>query len=224
MNEELKIIIEAEVGKALKEIEKVKKEIDSVKKTSDKSGKSIGESFKAIAKGAAVAVAAVTAVSAAMVNLGKSALEAQKEMSKLNTAFLASGSTTKQAQKTYTDLFRFLGDAGQATEAAQSLAALTNNEKELAEWTKILQGTYATFGSTLPVEGLAEAINHTAQLGTVQGNLADAFEWVGISADEVNNSLANLTTLEEREAFLRSTLNGYYLNAANIYEYNNQAL
>ena len=224
MNEELKIIIRAEVEKALGDIKKVNKELDNVKNTSSKSGKSMNDAMKSIAKGATVAIGAIGALTTAMVALGKSSIEVQKEFSKLNAAFLAAGSSVEQAKQTYTDLYRFMGDTGAATEAAQSLAQLTTNEKNLNEWTKILQGTYATFGSTISTESLAEAINHTAQLGEVQGTLADALEWVGISVDAFNASLAKTTSLEEREALIRNTLNGLYMNAANIYEYNNQAL
>ena len=224
MNEELKIIIKAEVDKALADIKKVNKELDEVKNTSSKSGKSMNDAMKSIAKGAAVAAGAIAAITTAMVALGKSSIEVQKEFSKLNAAFLAAGSSTEQAKQTYIDLYRFMGDTGAATEAAQSLSKLTTNEKQLSEWTKILQGTYASFGSTLPVESLAEAINHTAQLGEVQGTLADALEWMGVSVDAFNASLANTVSLEEREALIRNTLNGLYMNAANIYEHNNQAL
>lgn len=224
MNEELKIIIRAEVEKALGDIKKVNKELDNIKNTSSKSGKSMNDAMKSIAKGATVAIGAIGALTTAMVALGKSSIEVQKEFSKLNAAFLAAGSSVEQAKQTYTDLYRFMGDTGAATEAAQSLAQLTTNEKNLNEWTKILQGTYATFGSTISTESLAEAINHTAQLGEVQGTLADALEWVGISVDAFNASLAKTTSLEEREALIRNTLNGLYMNAANIYEYNNQAL
>lgn len=221
---ELKIIITAANSAAKKAVKEVRDEIEKTSQSAKKNGKSISDSMKTIAKGAAIAVGAVAAVSTALVAFGKSTIEAQKNISKLNAAFQAAGSTTKQAGETYKNLYRFMGDSGAATEAAQQLALITTNEKDLAEWTKILQGVYATMGSTLPIESLAEAANETIKVGTVTGTMADALNWAGVSEDAFNAKLATTTSLSEREALVRSTLNNIYINAANIYERNNKAL
>lgn len=221
---ELKIIITAANSAAKKAVKEVRDEIEKTSKSAKQNGKSISDSMKTIAKGAAVAVGAIAAVTTALVAFGRSSLEAQKNLSKLNAAFQSAGSTTKQAGETYKNLYRFMGDSGAATEAAQQLALITTEEKKLAEWTKILQGVYATMGSTLPIESLAEAANETINVGKVTGTFADALNWAKVSEDEFNARLAQTTSLSEREALVRSTLNGIYMNAANIYERNNQAL
>lgn len=224
MNEELKIIIKAVTTEANKSLDGVKDKLNAIKNTSDKSGKSVAVSMQSLAKGAAIAAAAVTAVTTAMVALGKSSLEFQREQAKLNTAFQAMGSSADQAAQTYKELYRFLGDVGQATEAAQSLSKITTSQKELAEWTEILQGVYASFGSSLPVESLAEAANETIKVGQVTGAMADALNWLGVSEDAVNEKLQATTSLQEREVLLRSILNNLYSGAAASYEQNNQAL
>jgi phage-related protein len=224
MSEELKIIIKAVTDEAKKELQEVTKELEKTKKTSKDAGKDVDSSMKKIAKGAAVAVAGIAALTTAMVGLGKSAVENQKNFAKLNTAFQAVGSTASQAAKTYDDLYRFLGDGGKATEAAGHLAQITTNQKDLAQWTKITQGIYATFGDSLPIESLTEAANETIKVGTVTGAMADALNWAGVSEDAFNSALANTNSYSEREALVRQTLNGLYENAANIYERNNQAL
>lgn len=224
MNEELKIIIKAVTDEAKKELQEVTKELEKAKKSGKESGKSIDGSMKTIAKGAAVAVAGITALTAAMVNLGKSAVENQKNFAKLNTAFEAAGSSAAQASTTYNDLYRFLGDSGKATEAASHLAKITTSQQDLAQWSKIAQGVYATFGDSLPIEGLTEAANETIRVGQVTGTLADALNWAGVSEDAFNEALANTNSMAEREALTRQTLNALYSDAANIYERNNQAL
>lgn len=156
--------------------------------------------------------------------MGKASLEFQKQQAKLNAAFEAAGSNAQQAGKTYKELFRFLGDADRATEAAQSLARITTNTKDLTEWTTILQGIYARTGNAIPVESLAEAANETVKVGQVTGAVADALNWLGVSEDEFNAKLQQTTSLEEREVMLRSTLNALYGEAAGIYERNNQSL
>ncbi|MBQ8763144.1 MAG: hypothetical protein IJZ07_03485 [Clostridia bacterium] len=101
------------------------------------------------------------------------------------------------------------------------MAQLTTNEQELSQWTNICQGVYATFGASLPIEGLTEAANETAKVGQVTGGLADALNWAGISEDAFNEKLAACNTEAEREELIRETLNGIYSEAAANYEKNN---
>ena len=224
MNEELKIIIKAVTAEAKKQMQDVKKELNNIKKSGDETGKGLKETMQAVAKGAAVAVAAITAVTTAMVALGKKSAEAQKQIGRLISNFQAMGSTAAQAKNTYTGLYRFLGESDTATEAANLLSKITTNEKELVEWTQILQGVYASFPSSLPVEALAESANETIRVGKVTGNLADALNWMGVSEDAFNEKLATTNSYQEREILLRSTLNGLYMTASRVYERNNQAL
>ena len=224
MNEELKIIIKAVADEAQKELEGIRKELEKVQKQGDKAGKELDSSLAKVGKGAAVAVTAVVALTAAIASLGKSSMEYQKEQAKLNSAFMAMGASTATASKTYQELNSFLGDSGKATEAAAHLAKLTTNEQELAEWTHSLQGVYATFGDSLPIESLAEAANETAKVGTVTGAFADALNWAGVSEDTFNAQLAATSSESERQALIRTTLNSLYGDASNIYAQNNEGL
>ena len=224
MNEELKIIIKAVTDSAKKGIEGVRKELEGLGAKGNESGKQVSKGMKGIKIGAGIAIGAIVAVGAAIVNLGKKTLGMQASFAKLNTAFEAAGSSARQAGETYTQLYRYLGDSDKAVEAANHLAKITTNQQNLAEWTKITQGIYASFGDSLPIEGLTEAANETIRVGTVTGNLADALNWAGVSEDELNAKLATTNSLSEREAIVRETLNGLYSDAAELYEKNNKAV
>lgn len=224
MNEELSIIINAITDGARKNIQGIKKELGGLGKEGGKSSMALGKAFKAVGVGAAAAVGAIVAVTTALVSLADNTKQYRQEQAKLNAAFLAAGSTTEQAQESYKNLYRFLGDGGKATEAAAHLAKLTTNEKELAQWTTALQGVYASFGDSLPIEGLTEAANETAKVGKVTGTLADALNWAGISEDAFNEQLALTNSEAEREALIRNTLNSTYAEAAALYEKNNAEL
>lgn len=224
MNEELKIIIRAITADAQKNIEKVKKDLDNLEKTGKKSGAAVDKAMKGFAKGAGIAAAAVATLTTAMIALGKQSVEFQKNYNRLTASFTSSGSTVKQAAETYKQLFRFMGDSDTATEASNLLVQLTNDEKKLAEWTNILQGVYAKFPDSLPVEALAESANETARVGKVTGNLADALNWMGVSEDAFNAKLATTNSLSEREAMIRETLTALYGDAAKAYEKSNQSL
>lgn len=162
------------------------------------------------------------AIGGALVAAVESTREYRAEMALLDSAFKTAGHSSEEAKQTYSDLNAVLGDSGQATEAAQQLALVANNEKELKTWTDICTGVYATFGEALPVEGLAEAANHTAQVGEVQGSLADALEWSGINVDKFNDKLASCSNEEERQKLIMDTLNGTYSDASEQYKKTNK--
>ena len=210
-------------GSSAKGIDKVTKSLKDVQKASGHAKQGVEKAMGGIKKSVLSAVKAVATLALATASLSEG-MEFGKLQGKLNAAFQSAGSSAAQATKTFKELYRFLGDSDRAVETAQNLARVTTSEKELAEWTKILQGVYATMGDAIPVETLAESVNETAQVAKVTGTLADALNWMGISEDAVNNQLATMNTAHEREAYLRSLLNGLYSNAAIIYEHNSKAM
>lgn len=228
MNEQLKIIISAEIDKLKKGVDDAQKHMKSFKdqvkdasKDVDSNIKSMGEGIKS---GLKVVGTTIAAAGTALLALGASTAEYRNEQAKLVTAFETAGASAQTATDTYNGLVRVLGDSGQATEAAAHLAKLSTEEKALSEWTNICQGVYATFGDSLPIEGLTEAANETAKVGQVTGGLADALNWAGISEDAFNEKLAACNTEAEREKLIRETLNGVYSEAAANYEKNNSAV
>lgn len=210
-------------GSSAKGIDKVTKSLKDVQKASGHAKQGVEKAMGGIKKSVLSAVKAVATLALATASLSEG-MEFGKLQGKLNAAFQSAGSSAAQATKTFKELYRFLGDSDRAVETAQNLARVTTSEKELAEWTKILQGVYATMGDAIPVETLAESVNETAQVAKVTGTLADALNWMGVSEDAVNSQLATMNTAHEREAYLRSLLNGLYSNAAIIYEHNSKAM
>ena len=226
MNEQLKIIISAETAKFKQGVEDAKKQIKSFKEQVKDASKNVDENIKKLGTGIGNAAksigTAVAATGAALLALGASTAEYRNEQAKLKTAFEDAGGSAEQATGTYNDLYRVLGDSGQAVEAANHLAKLTTEEKALNEWTTICQGAYATFGASLPIESLTEAANETAKNGTLTGALSDSLVWAGISEEKFQESLDACNTEAEREALIRSTLIGLYSDAAATYEENNK--
>lgn len=216
-----------------KQLESLKKSLTQIKKLvfKDKIAevKQLTASFFQLAKSVGLVivksgalVASLAAVAGA--SIANSTAQFREEQVKLNSAFTAAGASAKEASQAYNGLFRFLGESSRSVEAANHLAKITTNTKDLAEWTTICQGIYATFGDSLPIESLTEAANESLRVGKVTGTLADALNWAGVSEDAFNAKLEQTTSLEEREALLRQTLNGLYQNAAQIYEHNNQSM
>lgn len=197
--------------------EKATKELDSAKNTISDFGSKIKTGLVNATK---VAATGITALAGAAIGLVESTREYRTEQAKLTTAFESAGFSAKEAKETYNELNAILGDSGQATEAANHLAKLCDTEEELATWTDIATGVYATFGDSLPIEGLTEAANETAKTGALTGSLADALNWAGINEDDFQEALDKCNNEQERQALITETLNGLYSESAESYREN----
>ncbi len=198
---------------------------DTSKKAQDSSNETqaafqkIGSVAGTIARGVFTAGAALGGAWIAAIEGSR---EYRSEMGKLDTAFVANGHSSEVAKQTYSDLNAVLGDSGQAVEAAQHLAKLTDNEKDLQTWTDICTGVYATFGESLPIEGLTEAANETSKTGILTGGLTDALNWAGISEEQFQEKLDACSNEQERQKLIMDTLNGTYSKASDQYKKTNK--
>ena len=202
------------------------KALDDTKQKASETGQETESAFSKIG-GAALSIGKTMLTAGALLSTAWiAAIEGTREyrthLGMLDTAFHNSGLSSSAARQAYSDLHAVLGDGGQATEAAQHLALLADNEKELKTWTDICTGVYATFGEALPVEGLTEAANETAKVGVVTGSMADALNWAGISEDEFNEKLAACTTEQQRQDLIMNTLSGTYKSASDQYKETNK--
>lgn len=194
---------------------------DSAEKA-EKSSDGLGSKLKDLAKNGLAAIAtAATAVVGALAGTAEASREYREAMGKLDTAFTTNGHSSETAKKTYQELQGILGETDQAVEAANHLAKLATNEEDLATWTNIATGVYATFGDSLPIEGLTEAANETAKTGALTGGLADALNWAGVNEDDFQAKLDACTTEQERQALIAETLTGLYSDAADKYRETN---
>ena len=185
-------------------------------------------------------------------NLGDETRELRTNMGKVEVAFTNSGLSAEQAADTYEDFYAIVADEGQATEAVSHIAKMADSQQDLIDWTTIATGVYATFGDSLPIEGLTEAANETIKVGTVTGSLADALNWSTMSSEEwktafeghpkalkkfenaikqglpvedaFNEALTKCTTESEREQVIRQALTGLYGEAATAYAETNGAI
>lgn len=184
------------------------------------------EKVGSVVKGMGVAIgAAVVAAGVALAGLTKSFLdlaestrEYREDQAKLDAAFITAGFTTEQAGEAYKSFYSILGEEDRSVEAVNHLAKLCSSEQELAQWTDIAAGVWATFGDSLPIEGLTEAANETAKTGQLTGVLADALNWAGVSEDDFQSSLDACNSEQERSALITKTLNGLYEEAAENYK------
>lgn len=154
-----------------------KETADEIKNLGNEAEETSEKMAGALAAGLKGTVAGVMAVATAATAATESTREYRTDMGKLETAYENMGHSQEAATATYKELQSILGDSAQAVEAANHLAQLADNEEDLAKWTTIATGVYASFGSSLPIENLTEAANETAKTGAITGGLADALNW-----------------------------------------------
>ena len=202
---------------------------EALDETADKAsntGKETEGTFSKIGTAAGGLVKAVATAGAALGGAWIAAIEGSREyrteMGKLESAFVTAGHSSDVAKQTYTELNSILGDTGQAVEASQHLAVLAKNEKDLSTWTDICTGVYATFGESLPIEGLTEAANETAKTGILTGGLTDALNWAGISEEKFQEKLDKCSNEQERQKLIMDTLNNTYKDASDQYQETNK--
>lgn len=218
------------------------------KSGADKAGanmESFGDKMKGVLAGISVA-----ALAASINELVSVTNEFQEDMGKLSVAAQQNSVSTDAANGAYRDMVGILGETDQSVEAVNHLFALCgDNTQALSDWTNIASGVYATFGDSLPLEGLTEAANETAKVGQVTGPLADAINWASEAAvqqgvalsgnqaaidaynsaleggatqeDAFNAALAACNTEQERAQLITDTLNGLYAEAGAQYQQTN---
>ena len=179
-----------ELAETSREAEASKTKLYNFGQTIEDNADKLEKAGKGVERGGLAISGGITAAATGLTALAESQEEAIAKNNQLETAFTSAGSTVEQAQTTYANFYRILGDGDTATEASQNLIRLTQDEEELKKWTDIAAGAYATFGDALPLENLAETAQETAHTGAVTGSFADALNWSTASAEQWSNALS----------------------------------
>lgn len=151
--------------------------------------------------------------------------EYRKIMGTLEVSSQAAGYTTEQTTQTFQRLYGVLGDDQTAATATANLQALGLSQDQLVSMTDGAIGAWARYGDSIPIDGLAEAINETVKTSTVTGTFADVLNWAGTSEDEFNAKLqAAATPAERANIVLQELANQGLIQSAEAWRNNNEAL
>ncbi|WP_278898480.1 hypothetical protein [Roseburia hominis] len=186
----------------------------------DNMGNSFADAFTAGAVSGAVQ-SMISGIS----GLIDSTMEYQRIMASLETSSQHAGYTAAETEASYRQLYQVLGDEQSSATALANLQALGLSQSDLTTLIDASIGAWATYGDSIPIDSLAEAINETAQVGTVTGTFADVLNWAGTSEDEFNDKLAACTTEQERMQLIMDELSRQGLpEMAEAFRENNAAL
>lgn len=235
-NKQVRVVnnLESQINSATADMNKMKWQMDSLGKSADdlsddlkdagQEAKLAGSSFKDAFAGGVIA-GAIQSLASSIVSLVESTKEYNKIMGTLDVSSQKAGYSAEQTQQTYTQLYGVLGDNQSAATAAANLQALKLSQEQLIQMTDGAIGAWATYGDSIPIDGLAESINETVKAATVTGSFADVLNWAGTSEDDFNKKLEATKTESERANLVLKELSDQGLmQAAEAWRVNNAEL
>ena len=215
----------AELNRMKTQLNNVENGVEDMTDAVDDSSGSFQGFGKALVAGLSVGavVNGVKELAAAMLDLVSNTQEYRTIMGSLEISSQNAGYTAEQTSETYKKLYGVLGDTQTAATATANLQAIGLSQSQLMAVTNAAIGAWATYGDSIPIDGLAEAINETIQAGTVTGTFADVLNWAGESEDAFNEKLAEAETKAERTNLVMQALANQGLAAAGVaWQQNNQ--
>lgn len=127
--------------------------------------------------GANAIVEGASQIISALGDVVENTKEYRKIMASLEVSSEKAGYTAEETAAGYDRLFGVLGDEQQAATTLSNLQQLGADQETLNAIIDSAVGAWATYGDSLPIDGLAEAINETVRTGTVTGQFADVLNW-----------------------------------------------
>ena len=136
--------------------------------------------------------------------------EATKEyrtmMAKLEGSTKTFGYSADFSKEQFDNFYSYLGDNQMATNAITNLMGIGTSTDSISKIAEGAIGVWATYGDSIPIESLTEAINETITVGKVTGTMADTINWAKVSQDELSHALSGNS--EAQKAFNQAIKDG----------------
>lgn len=205
---------------ALEEVDE--QPVEDVKTAADKAGDALEDAGKEASNfgdylKAGAIIEGVKSIAGAISDLSAETQEYRKIMGTLETSSEQAGYTAEQTAQSYKQLYGVLGDDQTTATTVANLQALELTQGKLTQLTDAAIGAWAKYGDSIPIDGLAEAINETVKAGQVTGTFADVLNW-GSKEGETFGVMLKENTKENEE------WNKAVMNAATAEDFFNLAL
>lgn len=210
-------------------LDEARKSTDGCSKSIDEYGRAVREAddnknplgnilgglgnLKGMLAGGAV-VGGIKAIGDAILGVVEDTAEYRKIMGTLEISSERAGYTAQQTADIYRELQGVLGDTQTAATTTANLQAIGLAQEDLVTVTRAAIGAWATYGDSIPIDGLSESINETIQAGKVTGNFADVLNWAGTSEDDFNAKLEAANSTAERANIVLQELKSQGLDQA----------
>lgn len=202
------------------EADKAGDALEEMGSDADKTGASLRDAFV----GGAVA-GGIQSLISGISGLVDQTTDYRKIMGTLEVSSQKAGYSAEQTATSYRQLYGVIGDDQQSATALANLQALGVSQDQLTQFIDGAIGAWATYGDSIPIDNLSEAINETVQAGIVTGTFADVLNWAGTNEDEFNEKLAACKTESERaNLVLQELADQGLIKAADGWRENNESI
>ena len=156
----------------------------------------------------------IKGIANSIAELSEETKEYRKVMASLEVSSQNAGYTADETAESYRTLYSVLGDDQTAATTTANLQAIGLSQQDLRTAIHATIGAWATYGDSIPIDSLSEAINETIQTGKVTGTFADVLNWAGISEDEFNKKLEAANSSTERAKIVLQQMTSQGLDKA----------
>lgn len=125
--------------------------------------------------------------------------EYRSMMAKLEGSTKTFGYSVDFSREQFDNFYSYLGDNQMATNAITNLMGIGTSTESVSKLAEGAIGVWASYGDSIPIESLTEAINETITVGKVTGTMADSINWAKVSQDELKTALSGNS--EAQKAF-----------------------
>lgn len=189
-----------------------------------KETKNFGSNFAANL-GADVVADAISSILSGLKDMVEETKEYRKIMASLEVSSEMAGYTAEETAEAYQKLYGVLADDQTAATTVANLQAIGLGQEDLNKMIDAAIGAWATYGDSIPIDGLAEALNETIRTGEVTGNLADVLNWAGVNEEKFNEQLAAAKTdAEKANIVLQALADQGLMQAGQAWQENNKSL
>lgn len=215
------------VNSATAELNKMERQLQDTGEEVDDAGEKFsgfGDVLKANLAADAI-VSSIKGIASAISDVVEQTQEYRKIMGTLETSSQAAGYSASETEAAYSRLYGVLGDDQTTATTVANLQALNLEQSDLLDLVDMVTGAWATYGDSIPIDSLAEAVNETIRTGTVTGTFADVLNWAGQSEDDFNASLASASDEAGRANLVMQAMASQGLaDTAEAWRQNNQDL
>lgn len=119
-----------------------------------------------------------------VLSLSEATEEYRQMQAKITGSANSFGYSIDFAKERYKEFYSYLKDDQMATNAITNLMGMKVSTDTLTNSARGAIAVWASYGDSIPIEGLTESINESAQVAKVTGSLADAINWAKRSNEE----------------------------------------
>lgn len=197
--------------------------LDDAEETADDLGNTFGDLGDII--GGNVIADGIQSIVGGIKDLHEESLEYRRIMASLEVSSERAGYTAEQTAESYDTLIGVLGDTQTAATTLSNLQAIGLEQEDLKTAIDGAIGAWATYGDSIPIDSLSEAINETINTATVTGSFADVLNWAKVSEDDFNEILQSANSNTERaNIVLRQLARQGLVDAGKEWQENNEGM